>query len=116
MFLRSLTFISSIIGSFGFTFSSSEFYTSYVQWMQKKMRGIYPLWTDEQIADAEELAGHINPIARQGLLDEFDKADFIEAINRRDFGGVEKILRQLEAGTLQPWYIVISLFFELLLL
>lgn len=105
MFLRFITFISSIIGSFGF--SGVEFYTNYMLWLQKRLRPQTMLWTDDQISLARTLAADIDKITLSDLMDELTQEKLIDAINIRDFGKIEKILRASEIDTLTPWFIPI---------
>lgn len=103
--LRFITFFNSMLGSFGF--SSSEFYTHYVRWLQKRMRPQTMIWTEEQLEEATKIAAQIDKIPLSDLMDEFTKEDLIDAINIRDFRQIEKILRAIEVDTLTPWWVPI---------
>ena len=78
-----------------------------MQLLQKRLRPQTMLWTDDQISIASKLAADIDKITLDDLMDELTKEKLIDAINIRDFGKIEKILRASEVETLSPWYIPI---------
>ncbi len=105
MFLRFITFSSYVLRSFAF--SGAEFYTNYMLYLQKRFRPAGMMWTDQQMKLATEIAENIDKIKLSDLMDESTQEKLIAAINIRDFGKIEKILRSIEVESLTPWYIPI---------
>ena len=85
-----------------FAFSGSEFYTSYMDFLQKRLRPSAMVWSEEQLGLASEIAEGIDKIRESGVLNQTLKDDLVAAINKRDMGKVETILRWVERRTLAP--------------
>lgn len=85
-----------------FAFSGSEFYTNYMDFIHKRLRPSAIVWSEDQLELASEIAKGIDKIRESGVLDQKVKDDLVAAINKRDMGTVETILRWVERKTLAP--------------